>query len=92
MTTILANNGALLTAYYVIVKDDDIEVGDSHFSMTSEDNDVLINACSMTQKRYLSISYSFESALTPYSRSVSSVTRGSIFAGHLTAPSTGENV
>uniref|UniRef100_A0A0R3RXV1 G_PROTEIN_RECEP_F1_2 domain-containing protein n=1 Tax=Elaeophora elaphi TaxID=1147741 RepID=A0A0R3RXV1_9BILA len=75
MTTIVANNGALLTAYYVIVKDDDIDVGDSRTSISSED-DAFLNDRPNSSRCYLSVS--FDSSVLPHSRNVSFVTQRSI--------------
>ncbi|EJW85619.1 hypothetical protein WUBG_03471 [Wuchereria bancrofti] len=64
----MANNSALLTAYYVIVKDDDIDVGDSCTSISSED-DTLLNEQPTLSRCYLSVS--FDNSLLPHSRNVS---------------------
>ncbi|EFO21824.1 hypothetical protein LOAG_06663 [Loa loa] len=71
----MANNGALLTAYYVIVKDDDIDVGDSCTSISSE-NDSLLNEHPNLSRCYLSVS--FDSSLLSNSRNVSFIPHGSV--------------
>ncbi|VDP12435.1 unnamed protein product [Onchocerca flexuosa] len=82
MITIMANNGALLTAYYVIVKDDDIDVGDSCTSVSSEDDELLNERHNPTRhfnKICLScyLSVSFDSSILPRSRTISFITHGS---------------
>uniref|UniRef100_A0A0N4ZCB5 G_PROTEIN_RECEP_F1_2 domain-containing protein n=1 Tax=Parastrongyloides trichosuri TaxID=131310 RepID=A0A0N4ZCB5_PARTI len=64
--TIVANCGALLTAYYIIVKDEDDDVGDSEADFSScdstEDKLLRLNDNRRNTKCFLTVSHSFDTS------------------------------